>query len=235
MLRWLRRQLALKLPEDCESRAEHAEAFDSAVLWLDMCIGFFYLSRAGEYMSSGGVDEEKCLRGADVALKDGDGGPAGPRPGDAEQAIIQYRKTKADQQAFGSCRGHYRAQDAELCPVEAFELLRAFAPERFRAGPESEKPLLRWRSGRVLKREDAQAALQRAAEAEGLPAARFKTHSLRIGGASALWHACGEVEAVKRWGRWSSTAFHGYLWDAAEQSKGISAAMAADNATLHHT
>ena len=78
-----------------------------------------------------------------------------------------------------------------------------------------------------------QEALQKAARGVGLPAERFKSHSLRIGGASALWHATGEVEAVKRWGRWSSGTFHKYLLDAAEQSKDVASKMAADDATLH--
>ena len=78
-------------------------------------------------------------------------------------------------------------------------------------------------------------ALQRAAEAVGLPAARFKTHSLRIGGASAIYHATGEIEIVKRYGRWSSGAFHRYLWDADEQHKDLAEKMSKDVATIHYT
>ena len=74
-----------------------------------------------------------------------------------------------------------------------------------------------------------------AAQAVGLPAARFRPHSLRIGGASALYHATGEIETVKRYGRWTSGAFHSYLWDSAEQAKGLAARMAADVATIHYT
>ena len=117
--------------------------------------------------------------------------------------------------------------------MEALELLRLHAPERFQEGYEGRRPLFRWASGRMVKREQLQAALQRAAAAEGLPPKRFKSHSLRIGGASALWHALGDAEAVKRWGRWSSNAFHGYLYDSEEQSRGVAAAMARDVATLH--
>eukprot|EP00969_Alexandrium_andersonii_P024310 1060639-Alexandrium_andersonii.AAC.1 len=61
------------------------------------------------------------------------------------------------------------------------------------------------------------------------------THSLRIGGASALDHATGEIETVKRYVRWSSSAFHRYLWDAAEQSAGVAEKMATREATLHYT
>ena len=123
--------------------------------------------------------------------------------------------------------------EAALLGAALLEALREAAPERFQDGVEGRKPLFRWSSGRVVKREQLQAALQRAAAAEGLPPRRYKSHSLRIGGASALWHTLGDAEAVKRWGRWSSSAFHGYLYDSAEQSRGVAAAMARDVATLH--
>ena len=52
------------------------------------------------------------------------------------------------------------------------------------------------------------------------------SHSLRIGGASALWAAYKDSALVRRWGRWSSDAFHGYLWDARLAAQGVSDSMA---------
>ena len=78
----------------------------------------------------------------------------------------------------------------------------------------------RWEDGRQLTREDIQKVLKKAAAAVGLPAERFMTHSLRVGGASALYHAVNDVEIVKRWGRWSSTAFHRYLWEPQRTGEG---------------
>jgi len=69
----------------------------------------------------------------------------------------------------------------------------------------------------------------------GLPAQRFMSHSLRIGGESALYHATGDIEIVKRFGRWSSGAFHGYLWESEEQFKGLAQKMADDKASMHYT
>ena len=119
--------------------------------------------------------------------------------------------------------------------VEAMELLAGWCPERFRGGPEAGLPLLRWEDGTMVDRLDILAALGEAAEAVGLPAERFKPHSLRIGGASALYHATGEIETVKRYGRWSSGAFHRYLWDADEQHRDLATRMAEDVATIHYT
>ena len=36
--------------------------------------------------------------------------------------------------------------------------------------------------------------------------------SLRAGGATAMWQTGYEVEIIKRWGRWESASFQGYLW-----------------------
>ena len=86
-----------------------------------------------------------------------------------------------------------------------------------------------------MKREEVQATLQKAAKAVGLPPGRFMSHSLRIGGASALYHATNDIELVKRFGRWSSSAVHGYLWESADQYKGVATKMANDTAALHYT
>ena len=76
--------------------------------------------------------------------------------------------------------------------------------------------------------------LQRAAEAVGLPRERFKSHGLRIGGASAMLHATGQFDFVKRFGRWSSDAVHGYLHESAEQSLPLASQMARDRASVHY-
>ena len=77
--------------------------------------------------------------------------------------------------------------------------------------------------------------LRHAALGVGMDGDKMGSHSLRIGGASALYHATGEIETVKRYGRWSSGAFHKYLWDSAEQAKGVAKKMAEDQATVHYT
>ena len=66
-----------------------------------------------------------------------------------------------------------------------------------------------------------------------MPPERFRSHSLRIGGATALYHKFKDIEIVKRMGRWKSSAFQGYLWSAEEDSKGLAQQMAADRTTIH--
>ena len=54
---------------------------------------------------------------------------------------------------------------------------------------------------------------------------RLGSHSLRFGGASGLWAAYKDAAVVRRYGRWSSDAFHTYLWEDRGYSAGMARAM----------
>ena len=88
-------------------------------------------------------------------------------------------------------------------------------------------------NGTPLTREQVQAVLERAAVAEGLPPSRFRSHSFRIGGATALYHIYHDVEIIKRYGRWASGAFQVYLWDSSEADKDVARQMADDRTTIN--
>ena len=180
---------------------------------------WFFMLRAREFCDSG-VDEEMILRGQDVQL------PVKGEPveKDAEEVTIQFRKTKADQEAFGTCKTLLRSKVPQVCVVEALERMRESALRRFGNGPESHQPLFRWASGQVLKRLEVQNILQRAAKEVDLPVERFQSHSLRIGGASALYQATGEVELVKR-----------SEWMSGDVLKGVARQMAEVDQYVHYT
>ena len=74
--------------------------------------------------------------------------------------------------------------------------------------------------------------LEQAAIEVGMDPDRFRSHSLRLGGATALYHVKPDLEFVKRFGRWSSSSFHAYLWESNEQTEGLAASMAADESRL---
>ena len=83
-----------------------------------------------------------------------------------------------------------------------------------------------------MKGAQIQAAIAVAAEEESLKPEEFGTHSLRFGGASALWAAYQDTTLVQRWGRWRSQAFQGYLWEAKDNAQGIARDMAKADLTL---
>ena len=54
--------------------------------------------------------------------------------------------------------------------------------------------------------------MKTAALANGVFDARIDTHSLRAGGATALYTKGVPLDVIQRWGRWESLPFHQYLW-----------------------
>ena len=59
---------------------------------------------------------------------------------------------------------------------------------------------------------------------------RVGAHSLRIGGATAMYHVVGDLQIVRRFGRWSSDTFH--LWESHEPAEGTARKTAADEPEL---
>ena len=111
------------------------EAFDATMLLAALNTAWFFMLRAKEYCESNGVDYAMVLRGADVKLSE---------KGDPEGYVtLQFRKTKTDQEAFGTCKTMYVPGVEGLCVVSALRAFRAVAPQRFGTGSEALKPLFR--------------------------------------------------------------------------------------------
>ena len=217
MLKWIGKRMATGAESFGELKV------DCRMVHAAMVTGWFFMLRAREFADSNGVDQEMILRGQDVSLTTrGQGDEEDP-----QEVTMQFRKTKADQEAFGTCK--------TMLKTTALHRLREVAPRRFGSGPESHLPLFRWASGGVIKRLEIQNLLQRAAKALGLPAERFQSHSLRIGGASALYQATGEIEVVKRTGRWTSSAVQRYLHDSGDVLSGLAKKMAEVDQHVHYT
>ena len=127
------------------------------------------------------------------------------------------------------------APGGDLCVVEAWRAYESHFPERI-AGSEAHLPLARYSDGSYIRRETVQARLAVAAAAFGVDRSKMGSHSLRIGGATALYHVTGDLQVVRRFGRWKSSAFHLYLWESREQTRGTARGMAGANNTLmaHH-
>eukprot|EP00971_Amphidinium_carterae_P153416 3041450-Amphidinium_carterae.1 len=216
MLLWLAEHCSRTSCKVCTSRT-----LDGVVLLAACSFGFFFLARSNEFLPSQAVSS-RALRGMDVAFKDEAGRTCEGLK--AERLDVQFSSSKTDQEGFGTCRSHYAIRDPALqgiCPVKVLAKLQVMAPQRFGHGAESHLGLFRWSTGDAVTRTEVQNALRRSAVAQGLPAERFATHSLRIGGASALFHSSGNLELVRRFGRWSSATYHRYLWGAAEETKGV--------------
>ena len=206
MLQWLGEELVGR----AEVSGRRSELADAAMAFAALSTAWFFMLRCKEFAESNGVDKDMILRGCDIRFST-DGLVA---ESNVEEVTIQFRKTKVDQMAFGEAKTLKATGRRFLCPVEALWRMKTYWPRRFeRSSSASREPLFRWGSGGVLKRLEIQHLLQKAAEGVGLPGDRFLTHSLRIGGATALYQATADIELVKRMGRWTSSAVHRYLED----------------------
>ena len=220
MLVWLGENLVDPLVND-----RHSIPYAEAVMVVAALeLAWFFMLRAKEFGESNGVDESMITRGCDIRLSHQ--GVAKP-VGEATEISLFFRKTKNDQLAFGDTKTLQATGRKHLCPVEALDRMRQVWTMRFLPGhAESTKPLFRWSNGQVIKRIEIQHFLQEAAVGVGLPPGRFMSHSLRIGGASALFQSTADIELVKRAGRWSSSAVQRYLFDGGSVSA-VSKKMAA--------
>ena len=148
---------------------------------------------------------------------------------DADEVVLVIRGSKTDKFNEGELKNHFRTSDPELFIVQALADYQAHAPARF--GKNVSERLFAWENGNLIQRGEIQAVLERAAVACGVDPQYIGSHSLRFGGASALWAAYQDTAMVQRWGRWASDAFQGYLWKARNNAKGVAEAMMSADVT----
>ena len=205
------------------------QSHDGALLWAGLCLGFFFLLRASEYLKPHLQDKRKGLSGHHIALCC-EGVPVTLENfRNADEVRITIQGSKTDIYNRGEHRNHFANLGTpfgeRLCVVEACIFLCAHDPAKF-FGSTVHEPLLTDRHGEHLGRETMQSMLKLAALNTGLNPDDFGTHSLRFGGASALWAAFHDTGLIKRWGRWATDSFQTYLWEDRKGASGIAEAMA---------
>ena len=208
-LEWLREYFAEFLDMD---------VVDRATVWAAINTGWHFLLRSSEYLPNPGALLSKVMLGTDVVPRRD--GKAVRWFSSADEVMIHIKGSKTDQYNVGTVRNHF-ATSGPLCIVGAFRELERLAPGRFRR----EEPLFRYKDGSPVLREHVQHYLRLAAVGCGGDPDRMGSHSLRIGGASALYHATQDMAYVQRFGRWASEAYHCYLWETHELTRGMAQKM----------
>ena len=114
---------------------------------------------------------------------------------------------KNDWMGQGTSANTYADEDEHpLCVVRLFNLMRAAKPSHLSTG-NSGTHVFTSPSGKVLHRGKVEDKLRQAAQQLDIPAPMVSTHSLREGGATAMWAAGHSVEEIQRRGRWVSQCF----------------------------
>jgi hypothetical protein len=200
------------------------------VLWGAAVVGFFFLLRRSEYLADKGRVKAYALQYRDVTFSTSTGRLATTQAG-AEAVTIHLRGGKADQRGIGATRTLERSGLRWLCPVRACWAIIDNAKRRLAA---TDEPLCSISTSELLSAADMTAAIKGAAQVAGENSSDYGTHSMRSGGATAMFAAGVDRLAIKHFGRWSSDSFEQYARINGTTIAGLAAKMAGGRSrTLH--
>eukprot|EP00644_Phytophthora_capsici_P012818 jgi/Phyca11/101637/e_gw1.5.1387.1 len=143
--------------------------------------------------------------------------------------MVGLKLNGAKNNQFGreEVRYHHKTGDKVLCPVRAARWVHRGARElktRNNAPALSLLIIIVIQSGGITA-SDVAIVIRRAAKRLGFDPSCFSTHSVRIGGATALLNSGTDRLLIKLMGRWLSNAFEAYPVLSAEGSAGMSRRM----------
>ena len=189
MLRWAKAHLFKDLQRSQFQRT----------LWAALLAAFFGLLRNSEYTPKGATpfDPVRQVTGGDCLLVE--------RPRARSFAVLFISRSKAD--VFGQGQTvTLGATGGPLCPYAALKAMKEGQPSGLPVG----SPLF-WTARGALQREDIVQAVKQMATGTGRNASEYSTHSLRRGGASALWAQGFSRAQIQVIGRWRSDCWKLYI------------------------
>lgn len=172
---------------------------------------FFFMLRASEYSASsqGNWDQEKILRRKDIKWKLND--KYTHMYWRADEVEIHIRSSKTDQVGVGVFRS-MKLSGEVLCVVKAFQQVYELGLRM-----EDTAPFFMTPSGVMITRTMVSDILKSAAKDLGDPLDEYSSHSLRRGGATALYSKGYSREAIMYLGRWKSDTWLRYAKMTQEQ------------------
>jgi len=199
-------------------------SWDDLVLVTATSTAFGFLMRSAEYSRKGtSPDPEKCLRVEHVVCALGGSDCHAPRGVDCDEVVVFHPGAKNDWLGQGSSANIYADPGGSpLCVVRLFNLMRRAKPNYF---SQHGKHLFTLQDGSVLARTAVDVALKSAATRLRWPVDTVSTHSLRAGGATAMWAAGKSAEEIQRRGRWASQCFRIYIWESREKAATVAEAI----------
>ena len=203
-----------------------------SALWFSIVLMYFFCLRSRNvvsYQGEWGYELDYILCHSDVVLLDKAGKEIKiekilKRGGGGNEIVeleLYIKKSKTDQEGKGFRRKHGRSGDKDLCVVQAYiDLCRAIRSNWAREAPlsavfdeENENAM----GGGDLDvwpcicRTEVTKILKQAVTSLGETREDYASHSLRIGGASAL-HAAGYSDSFIAWfGNWKTFSFRSYI------------------------
>ncbi|OWZ18921.1 LOW QUALITY PROTEIN: hypothetical protein PHMEG_0006905 [Phytophthora megakarya] len=174
----------------------------SRLLWGSVLLAYFYFTTPYPY----------CIKTVNSYFSDQHGQTTSFRT--ATSVTIGLSGSKNDQFGWGARRTMHITGEPVLCPVKAlWHILQA----RRALGLLSSKYLCA-----DLNVIEVNRALKMVAASLGVPRANYSTHSIFIGGASALLKGDADSLSIKLLGRWAGNCFEDYPVQAARSTIGLS-------------
>ena len=211
---------------------------DSVTLWCTISIAWFFMLRMSEYVDKGPADRYGKYGRHPLRMGEIEPLVKGKRTawsGEVDEISIYISGSKTDWLNQGMVRSHNQIPltepNSHLCPVRSLIKLWKLAPSKFQRN--TDRVFAAWRSGKSIKADRIVALLRMAVFKQGMNPSAFSLHSLRAGGATALYRATGNIELVARMGRWKTSSISAYLWESHELMHGLGKLMAQGGHTLH--
>lgn len=174
------------------------------LLWGGLLLGYFFLLRRSEYLFIGNRIHNYILRLSAIQFLGDNEQPVIPKR--AKMVAITLTGAKNNQFGREEKRYHYKSKDTLICPVRAARWVHKAAAV---FGTREDEPALKMLRGGITS-DDVSKVVKQAARHAGLDPERFSTHSVRIGGATALLNSGADRLVIKLLGRWLSNAFEEY-------------------------
>ena len=210
---------------------------DQIILWDSILLGWFFMLRMSEFL----VNDDKNKPAGRHPLHVEDIEPlcqgTSTTWGDhVDEISIRISGSKTDWLNQGCVRSHTQvkrgAPNDDICVVSALKLLRKEFPAKF--SKRRDVPFATWRDGAAIKPAAVTAILRAAVKQAGDEnPMEFSLHSLRAGGATALYRATRDIDLVARFGRWRSKCISVYLWESHQIYEGLGTAMVTGGHMLH--
>ena len=188
------------------------DAWDGAIAWFGVLVGFFFLLRSSEYLRKGGEpDEFKCVRWRNVTWARDHSSEDAPPGVDCDEVVLFHEYSKNDFLGQGTDNNIKCNKDKRLCIPTLLNKLRRMKPEMFTEA-KADSFMLTLSDGKVLPKVAVGRLLREAAMRLGLDPRILSSHSLRAGGCTAMYNAKYADHEIQRRGRWVSNCWKIYAW-----------------------
>lgn len=198
--------ITLQILQEMRRRCNFSITHDR-VLWGAAFMGYYFLLRRSEYLAEGKHKAKKyIIRGEDIRFENRFGHQV-YNLADIEAVMVTFTGSKTDQFGNRTSRTLFRSGSSCACPVLA---ARSLMENCSRLNIPLSDPLCSVKPGAILSAKDMAVAIKQSATQLGYNPDQYGTHSMRSGGATALFSSGVDRLVIKLFGRWSSDTYEIY-------------------------